>query len=138
MQIGLFAFTKNNADKILLVQDATREEKWTMPGGGLDFQEIVTNGMKREIKEEIGVDAKVKNLLGVFSQQKTSGIVLLFECTLESQEFILDKNEVQNIKYFSVSEIEENKGKIKPAQYSMIKQVLDNKGLPIFSNFSLE
>lgn len=136
MEVGLFAFIKNKDGEILLVQDATREEKWTMPGGGLDFQEIVTDGIKREIKEEIGVGANVKDLLGVFSQQKTSGIVLLFKCDLESQSFVLDKNEVQNIKYFSVSELEENSDKIKPAQHSMIKQVHKNNELPIFNNFT--
>lgn len=138
MQVGLFAFIKNDEDKILLVQDATREEKWTMPGGGLDFQEIVADGMKREVKEEMGVDGKVKKLLGVFSQQKTPGIVLLFEFELESQEFVVDKNEVQDVKYFSVSELDENREKIKIAQYSMIKQVLNTERLPIFSDFSLK
>jgi ADP-ribose pyrophosphatase YjhB (NUDIX family) len=108
-----------------------------MPGGGLDFQEIVTDGIKREIKEEIGVVGNVKSLLGVFSQQKTPGIVLLFQCELEAGEFILDKNEVQNYKYFSFLELEEIKDSIKPAQYSIIKQVSNNKQLPIFNNFSI-
>lgn len=137
MQIGVFAFIENKNKKVLLVQDATREEKWTMPGGGLDFRETVTEGVVREIKEEIGVEATTSSLLGIFSQQKSPGIVILFECKISSENFVLNNNEVQNARYFSIFEIEKNIEKIKPAQYAMILKTLNKDETPIYSDFTI-
>ena len=40
MQVGVFALIKNEEGKILLVKDVTRQQLWTLPGGGPDFQRI--------------------------------------------------------------------------------------------------
>ncbi len=133
-QIGVFAFIKKE-NKILLVQDATREQKWALPGGGINFQEIVTDCVAREIKEEIGVNVNVINLLGIFSQQKSPGVVVVFNCDLLNENFVLDKNEVQAVNFFNIAEIEKMKieEKIKPAQYHIVKQILNTNSYPIYN-----
>ncbi|MES2006805.1 MAG: NUDIX hydrolase [Patescibacteria group bacterium] len=39
--------------KVLLVREHT--ELWEMPGGGLDFGEDIKEGLRREVKEEMGL-----------------------------------------------------------------------------------
>ncbi len=54
--------------KILLVRRAVFPRKgwWDVPGGFVELREDPVHAMKREFKEELGVDAKVERLLGIF------------------------------------------------------------------------
>ena len=50
--------------KVLLVkQDVTEIRNWALPGGRLEFGETIEHCLIREIKEEAGLDIKVKELL---------------------------------------------------------------------------
>jgi len=53
--------------KILLVKGnrGLTENRWTLPGGFLRFGESPRDGILRELREEIGVDATVEQLLDV-------------------------------------------------------------------------
>lgn len=52
-------------------EDGVENEYWGTPGGGLDPFESLQEGVKREVMEELGIDAKVGKLL--FMQQFPSG-----------------------------------------------------------------
>lgn len=55
--------------KILLVKRSNDPYKgfWAIPGGFVEQGETCEEAVAREIKEETGLEAKVKNLLGVYS-----------------------------------------------------------------------
>ena len=61
--------------KILAVKhrktNGTEADYWAIPGGGLDPLESLHDGVRRELLEETGIDAKVGKLL--FVQQLSSG-----------------------------------------------------------------
>lgn len=59
-------------DKILLVKRARYPFSgfWTLPGGHVEYGEKVEGAMKREIEEELGILAKIKKLVGVYSDPK--------------------------------------------------------------------
>ena len=135
MEVGVFAFVQNSEGKVLLGRDVTREQKWTLIGGGLEFQEIVTDAVKREVKEEAGVDVGVKQLSGVFSQIKSPGLVMLFDCSITSGTPVADSKEMAELRYFSWDELESIRNQVKPAQFSMIRQRLSADHLPIFNTF---
>lgn len=58
-------------NKILAVKhkalDGTESPYWALPGGGLDPMESLHDGVKREVFEELGVQAEVGKML--FAQQ---------------------------------------------------------------------
>ena len=61
-------------DKILLIRRAANSSahpnKLAWPGGFVDEKETVEHAALRELKEETGVDAKLKEILGVYSDPK--------------------------------------------------------------------
>tara|TARA_B100000508_G_scaffold60333_1_gene47170 strand:- start:206736 stop:207158 length:423 start_codon:yes stop_codon:yes gene_type:complete len=135
MDVGVFAFIKNKEDKILLVKDVTRQQLWTLPGGGPDFQELMPDALVREVKEETGCGIKLGQLLGIFSQKKTQGIVILFDAHIESGEPTSDGVETAACEFFSYEKILEMREQIKPAQLSMISQVISAQVYPVYNHF---
>jgi len=135
MDVGVFAFIKNKEDKILLVKDVTRQQLWTLPGGGLDFQELIPGALVREVKEETTLDITSGKLLGIFSQKKSSGIVILLEAQINKGEPTPDGVETAACEFFSYEELLEMREEVKPAQLSMISQVISTKEYPIYNHF---
>jgi 8-oxo-dGTP diphosphatase len=57
-----------DGDRVLLARLSWPDaELWTLPGGGVDFEETVEEGAVREVLEETGYDVVVEELLGVRS-----------------------------------------------------------------------
>ncbi len=73
--------------KILLVKRGIESFKgmWALPGGHVDYGERVEEAVKREAKEETGLDVAVVKLIGVYSDPKrdprghTVGVAYLCE-----------------------------------------------------------
>ncbi len=53
-RVAAKAIIRNEEGEILLVKE--RSDAWSIPGGGLDHGEGLREAIKREVKEELGVD----------------------------------------------------------------------------------
>lgn len=66
--IGCGALIINDKNETLLIKrtSKTRNENgfWSKPGGGVEFGEKVEDAVKREIKEELGVEIELIKFLG--------------------------------------------------------------------------
>lgn len=136
--IGVFAYIKNVRGEILIARDATRDRLWTLPGGGLAPGELLTDGVRRELQEELSVIGEVERLAGVFTQRKSPGIVALFDMRIVDGEPSPDHKETSEYGFFSLKEIEQLGHQVKPAQLSMIyhrNSVAHSE--PIFSFFTM-
>lgn len=101
--------------KILLVKRSIDPEsgKWALPGGYLSWDETTEEGAIREVREETGVDVKIINLLGVYSDPhrvKTEAIenvaiVYLTEPVSGKSAEALD--EVEEVEWVSLDSIPE-------------------------------
>ena len=66
-------------DKILLLED--HKGNFELPGGRLDEGEEISQSIKRELKEELGVDVEISGVFDTFYFTSESGVhhyVVLF------------------------------------------------------------
>jgi len=65
--VGCGAIIINNKDEILLLKRSSRSRTepgtWSRPGGQVEYGEIAEEAVKREIKEELGIDIEVVRFL---------------------------------------------------------------------------
>jgi phosphohistidine phosphatase SixA len=69
-RIAAYALCVDEADRILLARLTYPEIRagwWTLPGGGIDFGEMPTEAVLRELTEETGLTGAVESLAGVES-----------------------------------------------------------------------
>lgn len=52
-----------NGNILLVKQQLVEQQHWTLPGGALEYNETIQQCLVREMKEETGIDVKVKDLL---------------------------------------------------------------------------
>lgn len=98
---------KNN--KILLEKRAIEPFKgyWCLPGGHVEHGETAQQAVKREVKEETGLEVKKTEFL--FYQDEIipainwHAVVLVFRCSV-SGNIKRQKEEVEEIKWFELSE----------------------------------
>src|SRR6266581_6377964 len=77
-RIGVFALIFDD-ERILL---ALRRDIdwWNLPGGGMEHGETVEEAVRREVREETGLEVEVKYLVGVYSKPQKQEVVLTFSC----------------------------------------------------------
>jgi mutator protein MutT len=67
--VGVGAAILNNEGKLLITlrgKEAKNERgKWEIPGGSVAFGETFERAIKREIKEELGIEIVINELLGI-------------------------------------------------------------------------
>lgn len=54
-RVSVKALIKDNDGKVLVVKED--QDTWSLPGGGLDHGEVAEQGLLRELKEELGIEA---------------------------------------------------------------------------------
>ena len=100
--------------KYLMIEEGKDyvEGTWNIPGGGVEPGEDPVEAVKRELKEETGLEAtKINGLLGVFSSKSSKDghpvKVFVFECEAEDRkpEPELD-DEIIDAEFLTKSEIE--------------------------------
>ena len=64
---------------------------WTFPGGFVDLGESVTEAAIRETREEIGVDAELDGLVGVYSRASDRVMLVVFAATITDEPQTTDE-----------------------------------------------
>jgi 8-oxo-dGTP diphosphatase len=54
--------------------------RWEPPGGLLDLGESILDGVRREVREETGLEVEPQQLGAVYKNMTTSAVVLTFRC----------------------------------------------------------
>ena len=99
------AFIKNQEGKILILResakykDSTNTGKYDVPGGRLKPGENLIETLKREIKEETGLEINVGRPFAVNEWKPLKNneqwhiVAMFFECTLKDKEFQIKLSE---------------------------------------------
>jgi ADP-ribose pyrophosphatase len=113
--VGVGAFIVNDRNEFLMLLRAKGSKvepgTWMIPGGKVDFNEKMEDAVKREIKEEIGVDLEVVEPVRTNDHMLTEQhwVTTTFLCRIKSGEpRILEPHKHDGIKWFKMDEMPEN------------------------------
>lgn len=96
----------------ILLQKRTDKNCWSFPGGVMDLGESFEETAVREVKEETGLDVKVRELIGVYSKysdeyqngDRSQPVLVFFKCSVVGGELRCDGDETSELKYFDLDE----------------------------------
>jgi ADP-ribose pyrophosphatase YjhB (NUDIX family) len=63
-----YAIIFDETGRVLLVRSEVLEVRWNLPGGGIDRGETLVEGLRREVREETGLEIEVGPLVAVFDE----------------------------------------------------------------------
>ena len=92
-------------NKILCLKNERNE--WDFPGGKINFDEDIDEGLKREVKEETNLDIKNLKILKPFSLKfnDVPVFIVVYSAEISCDSSILVSYEHSEYKFFSKSEI---------------------------------
>ncbi|HEV7450239.1 MAG TPA: NUDIX domain-containing protein [Pseudonocardiaceae bacterium] len=70
----------NSVGQVLVIQRRDNGH-WEPPGGVLELDEQFEEGVRREVKEETGMNVHVERLTGVYKNLTIGVVALVFRCT---------------------------------------------------------
>jgi len=119
--LGVGAIIQNDEGEILLLKrkniehSRTTVDMWSTPGGEVDFGENVEDAVKREIKEEIGVDVNIVKFIGyndqILENKTVHWHLLEFLCKIANgSPHIVETDKFEELKWFKINEIPKETG----------------------------
>ena len=101
-RVSVKSFIIDENNKLLILKrdpnDVHKPSAWELPGGRLDLGEDPAEGIRRETKEETGLDVQVLNPLSIKHFTREDGQVItmiIFLCKPFSKSIILSKEHIE-------------------------------------------
>jgi nucleoside triphosphatase len=99
--VGALVVDENNGE-VLIVRSSKWDNKYTVPGGHIELGERAEDAIKREVKEETGMDVEVQELLLVqqaiypkYYVRHEHFIFMNYVCNAKERNVKLDGRELQ-------------------------------------------
>lgn len=133
-RLSCFVWVINDNEEILLQQRTNNTKKmpnmWGTTAGGVKCGETSLDGAIRELNEELGISASKDELEFIGSYKRINDFVEVWLCkkNVLENDFVLNPDEVQDVKWFTIDEFEEmiNNGVGINSGYDIFKMYYDN------------
>lgn len=103
--VSVAGIVVNDAGQILVIQRRDNGH-WEPPGGVLELGEQFEEGVRREVREETGVNIKVERLTGVYKNLAAGVVALVFRChPLDTADTDTDSAEAVAVRWADPTEI---------------------------------
>ena len=124
------ALIANKEGKVLLCKSYKWGNLWVVPGGHIEYGETIEKAVKREAKEEVGLDISFEKVLFVQELiepkeyiRKKHFISLQCVCAAEDDKVKIDNDEMQEYKWFKPEDA--LKAETDPYTHEFIKKYLE-------------
>lgn len=130
-------------NKILMVQEGLDfcYGQWNYPAGHVDEFENITEAAIREVKEETGLDVKLKGVLPISETElkDETHIIIRFVAEVIGGKITFDSNEILDVKWIDIEDIKkmtEKELRNYEVGKNILKDYMEKKIYPmdIFSN----
>lgn len=108
--VGVFAAVFDEQNRILLVRQSYRQDRWALPGGRFETGETVSAAVVREVREETGYLTRVEHLIGIYSLPSKDDMILFFRARIESESAWTPGLEIAERRFFARDELPEHLG----------------------------
>lgn len=79
-RLGSAAVIFDQRGRVLLVRHSYGRRNWELPGGGRKANESVEETVRREVREEVGIDVVVERLCGIYYEADVDQHHFAFVC----------------------------------------------------------
>lgn len=104
-RVGAHAVITNRTGQVLLLKATYGDLAWGLPGGGIDPDETILEGLKRECREELGVEIEVQALTGVYLHAEINAHVSIFRCHIDAAADIILSHEHSDFAYHDLEQL---------------------------------
>ena len=123
--IPVKAWITHNGKAILIQELDEAEERWVLPGGRVDVGEMPRDAMVREVKEELGLDATVGDILdcNIFtSKSGQAHCIIVFAVTVDPKQSIsVEQNEVLKAEWIAIDNVKHLK--LRPEYVPIVERI---------------
>jgi 8-oxo-dGTP diphosphatase len=103
--VSVAAVITDEHERALLIQRADNGH-WEPPGGVLELAETVEDGLRREVREETGLDVELGPLTGVYKNMTRGIVALVFRCKITGGQFTAN-DEASAFRWASEADVRE-------------------------------
>ena len=118
-RVAVAAIIFDDKGCILLCEHTYRKfNPWGLPGGGLESRENPADGVRREVKEETGLEVQVEKLLWAETAPNNNHISLIYLCKIHGGAF-KPNYEISKTQFFRLDSLPI----LLPAEQALIERV---------------
>ncbi|MFC1617799.1 NUDIX domain-containing protein [Patescibacteria group bacterium] len=125
------AVIQNDNKFLTIKQNINGQIFWDLPGGKVDYGETPFDTLRREVKEEVGLDIVIEKPLGLWwffrEKDKAQVVCTTFMCRAENEEIDLENNpteeEIVDCKWLTPAEFLSDKY---PVSNESLKKLIAN------------
>ncbi len=111
---GAAALIRDERGRVLL-QKRSDNHLWGFPGGGQELGEHAHDTVRREVREEVGLEVEPKRLIGIYTSpsfdklypngDQSQVFIAFFECEVRGGALQVQKSEVLEIGWFDLNDL---------------------------------
>ena len=101
---AVVAVVRDGEGRVLLTKRAVPpyRDRWVMPGGKIDLGEPITMALKREVREEVGLDVHIEGLVDIFEiapseEHSTHYVILYYFATPRNSDLAPNPDEISAV-----------------------------------------